>query len=322
MMKQSLNLSRRVLMKSSTVVAATGLITIGKGWPLVTRAAASTIQDQLTALFSTSDGTTVKRLTAHFLTDPALSTLASSTLQSIGSSLTSFQANMLKAILRMTSAPDVLSAIISGTPLTSAQKFALVSIKADLHNNPAIQKLISTGAQLKSSSQLPAYVNSAVQNNLSPVPFPTTLGDPTLDLVIGDFAAVRLSPAFSNLATALAPIMQSPAFISFLQAQPPEVLVNVIPIGIRLALLLPNDRDPGLTDAQRGLLELFIAVGGAILAIVSLPEELLTLGILGLIYALEFAGALLGFDDLFKGIDCDFDGDPNDPNDVPGIECP
>ena len=66
------------------------------------------------------------------------------------------------------------------------------------------------------------------------------------------------------------------------------------------------------------------AVCGTIIAIATVPADLAIS--LVVIMGIGLGAALdLAFFHFFKSIDCDFDGDPSDPADAPGVpgsECP
>ena len=99
MKRHSPNVTRRTFLEGGTAAAATGVIAIGESWPVAAMAVKKTIEDELTAVSSTSNAAVVQRLTAELLTDPAIPTLASFILQNFGSSLTPFQVDLLKAML-------------------------------------------------------------------------------------------------------------------------------------------------------------------------------------------------------------------------------
>src|SRR5450631_340606 len=97
------------------------------------------IRAKLEAVASSADAATLRRLTATLLTDPAVPALAQYVKQTYGSILTAFQTSMLNAIPIATRDPGLLIAILAGTPLTSAQRQSLGSIRGALHQNAAFQ---------------------------------------------------------------------------------------------------------------------------------------------------------------------------------------
>jgi hypothetical protein len=284
------------------------------------------IQKDIANLLSAADAAALRQLAATALSDPAWPALAASTLQTtIG--LTSFQASLLMAIGDMTRDPAVISGLLLGGTAQRIQANSIARMRITVLANPAIRKLLYTAKNLRGSKNaglLSNYVAKAVANLSMTLRPPTTLGSPTLDSVTKDIANLRLSAVYTKLAAGLIPILQEPNFIPYLRAQRASIIATFIPADVVLGLLLPSDLDPPLSDATRGIIEVLVTLASTILAIVLLPEELALgalLGVLALIYGIEVGGLILGFDDIFKGIDCDFDGDPSDPDDVPGLEC-
>ena len=101
------------------------------------------------------------------------------------------------------------------------------------------------------------------------------------------------------------------------------LLATLIPANVAIGLLLPTDKDPPLPDFVKGLLEAFVVLASFATFVLLLPVEITgavaAAAILAVLIAV--AGLILAFDDIFKGLDCDFDGDPNDSSDIPGVEC-
>jgi len=263
----------------------------------------SAISDQLAALFSTIDGRAIMSSIINLITDPSIPALASSALQSLSGDLTNFQTDLLKALLVITSSPGLLSALLSGSPLSRDQKLALASIRANLRDNPAVGKLFYTAAQLKGTSLLPTYVNGTVQNILPPLQTPIkSTGNSLVDHIINDTFTIQSSPAYGPLATALVAIMEKSTFISFLQTLPPQVLANFIPTNVILGLLLPNDRDPPLSPYEEFLVSTLFNIGVFLFAIITLPAEALTLPVIGLAGLILIGSMVLTFNSYEKAI--------------------
>lgn len=324
-----MEITRRKLLGGGTLAAA-GLMVFGQKltWPLTVMADANDIdaddiKRQIAAISAGSDAAFVQQQIINLITDPAIAALATSTLQTGGNTLTGFQQSLLQSILIMTRDPASLGALASGAQLTDGQRQSINSIKKDLRNNPAIQLVIDTAQNAAKNGQLPGFVGQTIANSRINLPFPTPLGSAALDAVARDIFNAKGSVAAANLTAALTPIIQSPNFISFLKTQQPEVVAGFIPPNILINLLLPTDIDPGILDIVKAGLEILGGIAGLIAAILLAPEELTAAVIVGLTLAVFAAltAIAVGFIDLFQAIDCDFDGDPSDPNDVPGIEC-
>jgi len=295
------------------------------------------LTDQLRAVYATPAALTSRRLVGQMLVDPAFPALAKSILQTYASSLTGFQASMLSAIGVLTGDPAALNALVSGTKLTRAQRSSLESIGDAASRNPAMRTVIRTAAGLTSEKNavlLRQYVVGSFNGSLSlGGPF-STLGNPMLDALAKDVYAIANSSAFATTTAALAPIVNDPCFIDLVRRWPPEITATFIPPSVVLALVLPVDHDPVLPSSVQAELEFLFA-----LAILVLGLELFVLAAAEMFAAA--AGEALFFatlalfseaiqsgieaahtvNDWYKTIDCDHDGDPSDPADVPGNEC-
>ncbi|MGH6858461.1 MAG: hypothetical protein ACRECP_12710 [Methylocella sp.] len=271
-----------------------------------------------------SNASQVRQLMANLVTDPALTTLAQGLLQNNSSSLTNFQQSLIQAFLLSTPNSAALAAILTGQKRTDSQKHATERLKDELLKNPAVRRLKSAGHALKNpkkSDLLQLYVNQAVASDTVALHTPTTLGDPNLDAVVTDIFNLQSSAAYQGVISALTPLTQSPDFLRFLRKQPSLVLVSFMPVDVVLALRLPVDHDPFTPATVEAILELIAALAALIVAVYTVLEELAIALAIILLIGLE-AALTLAFLHLFKSIDCDFDGDPSDPNDVPGNECP
>lgn len=309
----------------STALGAGGL-TVGGLSPTTAFAGTDRIEDALTSILTKTETATLKQLIATALTDPSVPALAASTLQTtVG--LTSFQAKLLSGIGDLTKDPGALSAWILGQMLRFQDRASLEAMKDAVMHNAAYRKILYSAKALRSKKNLPTLTNyvtlDAATLSLT-LHAPTTLGNAALDSIVGNIANIRNSSVGIKLANALVPIFQDPAFIPFLRKQRESVVAAFIPASVIIGFLLPVDRDPPLSDATRGVLEVLTTIFATVGALLLLPEELALgtlIAALVCIYGGEITGLMLGFDDLFKGIDCDFDGDPSDPSDVPGGEC-
>jgi hypothetical protein len=313
--------TRRDFLARGSLATLGGAITIGGGWHL---ASAATFEDQLDAVLVSSNANQVRQLMANLATDPALAALAQTILQNNGTSLTSFQQNLIQGLLTTVPYSAALYALISGTPLTQSQRVALNQLKGKLLANPAVQKLISAGAQLKggnNADQLQLYVNQAIAGDTVALRTPTTLGNAQLDAVVADIFAVQASTAFRGFISAIVPLLQSPNFLPFLQTQDPLLVASFIPGNVLIAFLLPGDKDPFTPAVVNAVLNVIGTILLTIVLFATLPATvsatIVTLAIIG--SAAIIASAFIG---LYTALDCDFDGDPLDPADVPGNECP
>jgi hypothetical protein len=278
------------------------------------------LKDRVAAAVSTPDFATVQQDFAALATDPAFPNLATNLLQTQGPNLTGFQKSLLAAAVIETQYPDALRAALSGQPLTSDQSKQLTSVKAQLHNNDAIQKLISVGAQLKGTSELASDVATATSNlgsTFTPVP---PGGGQYLDAVLSDFATLRGSNAYSNFAAAMTPITQDANFIQLVSSASPLIPASFMPGKQLITLLLPNDHDPGLIDIIKDSIgivgTIVLGVAGVIGVVGSAPAWAIGLTIVGTVLVVSALTI-----DLLEQIDCDHDGDPWDSNDVVGVEC-
>jgi hypothetical protein len=322
------DLSRRHLLKTGTAGVALATVS-ATPWSLAL-ADPTTIQNQLAPIATSNDFVIVRQLLAAMLSDPAVRTLASSVLQNDAAQLTPFQSSLLGALLTATQDPGVINVIINGQAPTPRQRALIGQINGQLSSNAAIQVIRTTGAKLKGAQQtnlLTSYVSTAIGNDILPLGTISTLGDPNLDAIVQDFANLRNSTLFANIISSVVPILQDPDFITFLHNQPPEILAAFIPADVLIALKLPGDAsNPALTGfleivggfaliLAAGILGIPLLAGLEGLALIGAAIGLLLIALGGC--ASIFAGVL----NLFKQIDCDRDGDPNDPNDVSGGEC-
>jgi hypothetical protein len=131
------------------------------------------------------------------------------------------------------------------------------------------------------------------------------------------------STAFRSLASSANGVLNDPGAEQFVSTLQPIVVASYIPPAQLIGLLLPNDRDPAITDVLKAGLEIIGGVAGVIAVVTLAPEELAGAALVGVVAGIIAAESalLVGIIDLGTALDCDHDGDPWDPDDVPGIEC-
>ena len=77
--------------------------------------------------------------------------------------------------------------------------------------------------------QLADAVNGAASRLLTPLPIPITLGDPALDSVTQQIAAVTQLASYSAIAPQVVAVMQRPDFLAFVHGLPPEMVAALLP---------------------------------------------------------------------------------------------
>jgi len=316
------------------VSAAVALISTGVANAATASDPEHSLAAQIAAAGQTPAGVQVRTQLGIVMSDPALPAAAAALLQSDGpgglNDLTLFQQDLLKALIIETSDPTLISAELTGSPLTPSQRLEARQLQSELLKNPAIDTLIKAGKQLRdSSSQLSSAIGTVtagtgvIYSTLTPPPTAGRGGSLALDAVISDVAALRMSSAFSGLALQMEPLFQDPAFPQLLEDQLPLSVASFLPVQDMISLLISHDRDPQLTDIAKAAMEILGGLAGIGAAILLLPEEITTAifaGTLLAIFAAESA-VVIGIIDLGQALDCDHDGDPFDPADVPGQEC-
>jgi hypothetical protein len=316
--------TRRQFFVQSGLATLGAAITIGVGLnPAHAISDDEGFEEMLETALSNPNIIKTKRLMANLISNPALVTLAQNIRQNNDSSLTNFKRSLIDAFLISTPHSAAIVASLTGKTLTNAERSELDFLAAGLSKNGAMRRLKSAGHALKNpkdSALLQTYVNQAMAADIVPLPIPTTLGDPNLDAVVADIFNLRSSTAYQSVVLALTPLSKSPGFLPALRKQPSTLVSGFTPMDIQLAFLLPVDKDPFTPATIDAVFAVILAVLGSILVAVQVPLALAVTSVL----AFVIAGVALGFAffQLFKSIDCDFDGDPNDPEDVPGVECP
>lgn len=295
--------------------------------------AGQSLSGQLVTAYHSSSGVQLRSQLAAIFSDPALPAAAKAVLQSDGptgkNDLTDFQIDILKALITETAASSTLAAKINGTRLSWKQQLEALRLQQQLRDNPAIRTLAKAGRQLARSSQLPADIATVATNNsvsYSAFTPPTTVsqgGSTGLDTILSDIAAMRTASAFTSYAALLAPVLQDSHFPQLLKGQQPLDIAAFLPASTLIALLIPNDHDPAITDVVKSSLEILGGLAAVGAAILLAPEELAGAALVGTGLAI-FAGisaVAVGVIDLATALDCDHDGDPFDPADAPGQEC-
>ncbi len=294
----------------------------------ITPAGASTVQTlrgEMTTIAGSADAHNSEAALAGALSNPAVVQYAEELLAQGGSSLTAFQTDLLKVIINVTPYANLLPTLVSGISLTASQHHQLAGLRQTLHNNPAIQLLISKGAQLKGDpTALAADIAAKASSDLGPYPVPTPTGDAALDAAVAALANVfNGSSAFNSLASAVNGVLNDPGATQFIATLQPIVVASFIPPSQMIGFLLPNDRDPGLGDIVKAGLEIIGGVAAGVAVIALAPEELAGAALVGVVAGVIAAGTavVVGVIDLGQALDCDHDGDPWDPDDVVGVEC-
>lgn len=284
-----------------------------------------TLRAEMTTVAGSADAHNSEAAIGTALSNPALVQYAEELLAQGGTDLTAFQADLLRVIIDSAPYAGLFPALTSGGPLTAAQQQQLAALRHTLRNNPAIQLLISKGAQLKGDpTALTADIAATAATDQGPYPVPTPTGDAARDGAVAALANVfNGSSAFNSLASAASGVLNDPGAAKFIATLQPIVVASFIPPSQSIGFLLPNDRDPGLGDILKSGLEIIGGAAGLIAVIALAPEELAGLALVGVVSGAIAAvtAILVGLIDLGQALDCDHDGDPWDANDVVGIEC-
>jgi hypothetical protein len=258
------------------------------------------------------------------LSSPALASYAEELLAQGGSNLTAFQTDLLKVVIDSQPYASLFPTLATGGSLTSSQQQQLAGLRQTLHSNPAIQLLISQGAQLKGTPALNSDIAATAASDTGPYPSPTPTGDTALDAAMADLSNVyQGSPAFGQLAASVNGVLTDAGAGQFISTLQPITVASFIPPSQLIQLMLPGDQDPSITDVVKAGLEIVGSIAGIIAVIALAPEEVAGLALVGVIAGLvaAFSGLIIGIIDLGTALDCDHDGDPFDPSDVVGVEC-
>lgn len=284
-----------------------------------------TLRAEMTTIASSPSAQSAEAAIGSALSSSALASYAKELLTQGGSNLTAFQTDLLKVVIDSAPYASLFPALATGAQLTSAQQQQLAGLRHVLHNNPAIQLLTSQGAQLKSNpTALSADIAATAASDTGPYAVPTPTGDTALDAAVADLSNIfNGSSAFSSFASSVNGVLDDPGAEQFVSTLQPVVVASYIPPAQLIGLLLPNDRDPSLTDIVKAGLEIIGGVAAGIAVIALAPEELAGAALVGVVAGLIAAGTAVavGVIDLGTALDCDHDGDPWDSNDVVGIEC-
>jgi hypothetical protein len=332
---------RQGIVSSLAIIAATALF-VGAGGPpagAATRAKPTTLPNtaarQIIDAYRSASGIQVESQLTALLSSPSLRATATALLQSDGpagaNDLTAFQAGMLNALIIGTSNPALLIAKISGRPLSWAERLQEKLLQQQLSHDGAVRTLIQSGSQLKRSSALAGDISAAAAGTVttySTLYPPTSVGQggsADLDSVIDDFASMRTSAAFTDFASQLGPPLGDPQIQGLVTSQPALRVAAFLPVAELVGLHISHGAFTlsALNGIKSAIMDIILPIAGLVISILTLPEEItvlvaagLVLGVIGTIYSV-----VNGVDTIANDLDCDHDGDPFDPADMPGQEC-
>ena len=326
--------TRRITAPLSVLVTAALTISMaGTALASTPASGSQSLSSQIAAAYRSPSGVQLRGQLASIFSDPALPAAAKALIQSDGPSgkndLTDFQTDLLKALVTETGDPSLVAARLTGKALTFNQWADSVREQIELLRNPAVSTLARAGWQLHNSPQLPADIAAVASNDsvtysaFTPPATANQGGSAALDSVIGDIAALRTSQAFTDYASKLTPVLQDSRFSSLLKGQSPLDIASFLPVSDMIALLIPNDHDPAILDVVKASLEILggLAALGAVLLSSPIVIAGVTITATGLAITAAVSAIAVGVLDLATSLDCDHDGDPWDPADVPGQEC-
>ena len=282
------------------------------------------VSTQMTAIAQSQAARDSLKLLATELGSPALAAYASDLLTQGGSSLTNYQRELLKLVIDTAKYKDLFGPLLSGALLSPRQLIELASFKYTVLSNPDIRLLIVKGAELKADPKaLAADITAVIGSDLGPSSFTGPTGDAAMDAGLQDVATLPDSTEYNTLAGKVNTALQDPGAPAYVASLSPLVVSAFIPGSQSIKFLLPNDHDPAVFEAILGGLGIIAGVAGFIAAIALAPEALVGAALVGTIAALIAADAtiLAGGLTVYHAYDCDLDGDPGDPADVPGNEC-
>lgn len=283
----------------------------------------TSLRSQMETVAKSSAASAVRTQLTKLVSDPSLGKWATELTTQGGTNLTSFQRELLKAVGIESTYGDVLTKRLNGTQLSGHDNERLLDLQDRLSNNPAIQRLLLAGAQLKKSPSLAPDISNVVNTLNGPKPTPTSTGDTPRDAVLADLSSVFNGSSFAALSSSAVPVLSNSGAPALISTLPPEVVATFLPPAQTIALLLPNDLDPPLTDIIKSSLEVISGIAGTIAVIALAPEELAGAALVGVVAGIiaGVSAATVGVIDLGTALDCDHDGDPWDPADAPGNEC-
>lgn len=301
-------------LKPKLIFFMVGLVTVlGTGLYLLPVGAqsSSTLRSQMETVSKSASAKAVRTQLGNLVSDPALGKWAAELTTQGGTSMTSFQRDLLKAVETESRYGDVLAKRLNGTQLSGKDYARLTLLQNQLPNNPAIQRLLLAGKQLKKSSALGPDISEVVSTINGPVPTTTPTGDNPRDAVLGDLSSVIHGSSFTALSSSITPILSNSGAPALVSTLPPEAVATFLPPAQTFALLLPNDHDPATLDTFKAGWEIAGGIG-ALMATVALAPEVLTIsaiiGITGGLIA-GLSGIIVGTIDLGQALDCDHDGD-------------
>lgn len=259
-------MSRRRFLARGAMTMGAGMLAfngVGSAWAHDgTLSGFNAITEAIKAAQNTPDAAEVRDLMANVVKDPALPAVTTALLQAYGTSLTSFQKDILEALLAMTYNQDALAAMVAGTALTKAQERIMRRVMGTVQNNRAIQRLKRAGAQLKGHpATLAADVSAIINETNLTIPNSYIPGNANLSAVMTDIANLRNSPAFARFTDTLVSVMENPRFVGFLRTRNPLMTASFMAPSAVMALELPQGVDPPLSPATTDILHI---LGGVI----------------------------------------------------------
>ena len=194
---------------------------------------ASSIHDlkaKMKAIAASADANTVRAEFATMIASPTVVAYAQQLLLT-DSNMSAFDINVLQAVVSTQPYVSLLSAVISGTPLTAAQKKQLTTFAKTFNNNPAVQQLTSLGKSLKSNpTALQADINATVASDTGPyVQIPKT-GDDTFDAFNTTIQGV-LSPSMQTISGNVNGVLTDPNAEAYIASLPPSVVIHDQDLG-------------------------------------------------------------------------------------------
>lgn len=312
----------------------------------VSQPSSQSLGGQFQAAYDSAAGHQLRNQLADIVTDPAFPAIATSLLKAAGpsgtNSLTNFQVQMLRAVQSEAGHSALVAALLTGKPLTQAQRLELLGLR-DEFSNAAVQAYNRAGQQLKNSAQLPSVISAAVTSDsqvfstLTPPSSVPQGGSADVDTAIDEVAAWRTSPAFATFDNELASALADPGLISLVRQQnaltvagflTPQQLAALSTTSLPHldARTLPVTPLTPIQNDEFNLAALTFTLFGAVAAFALLtPPGLLVAGTIVLAFGiLAWAAAVVPIaNDLAVHLDCDNDGDIWDPADgTPSDPCP
>lgn len=304
-----------------------------------THTSGQSLGGQFQTAYNSAAGHQVRSQLATILTDPAVPGIAASLLKAAGpsgtNSLTGFQVQMLRAIQIEAAHSSLLAALLTGKPLTQAQRLELPVLREQFDSNAAVQAYNRAGQRLKNSDQLASAISAAVTSDsqvfstLTPPSSVPQGGSADIDTAIDEAAALRTSQAYATFDNDLASALADPGLVNLVRQQnaitvagflTPQQLASLSTTSsMHLdARMLPVTPMTPIQNDEFNLAALTFTLFGAVAAFALLtPPGALVAGTIVLALGiLAWAAAVVPIaNDLAVHLDCDNDGDLFDPDD-------